>query len=319
MELTFTQYVNTKIRHSFSSYEHSVIFGQNIVSGSRISGLGAGLDQISNCVAFNTTNSENSLMGLGFGLALSETPSLFLMKQHDFALLGLDQLTNTHNVLRNGRLLAPFIVLMVVIDSGFEGPQASLSSLDEFASLSRAPIYFLSSKENIDKAFEMASAPGLHLMALSQKNMKNICIPSQLQVTDCDGAIIYKYPPNKDNPKIAVVFFGVNILIAREISEELSNKNYCVSLINIIKLSKIKLTSPLFYEITQHDTIVLIDTGKSDVHFSTDLAFNLKENGNNINLYQRGPSQKWSVVSDDAIEFDVQSVVQKIVKGTEIV
>jgi hypothetical protein len=64
---------------------------------------------------------------------------------------------------------------------------------------------------------------------------------------------------------------------------------------------------------------VLIDTGKSDVHFSTDLAFNLKENGNNINLYQRGPSQKWSVVSDDAIEFDVQSIVQKIVKGFEIV
>jgi pyruvate/2-oxoglutarate/acetoin dehydrogenase E1 component len=315
MELTFTQYVNTKIRHNFSSYEHSVIFGQNIVSGSRISGLGAGLDQISNCVALNTTNSENSLMGFGFGLALSETPSLFLMKQHDFALLGLDQLTNTHNVLRNGRLLAPFIVLMVIVDSGFEGPQASLSSLDEFASLSRAPIYFLSSKENIDRAFEMASEPGLHFMALSQKNMKNICAPSQLQVVDYDEAIIYKYLPNKEKPKIAVLFFGVNNSIAHEISEELSKKNCCVSLINIIKLSKIELSSKLFYEITQHDRIVVIDTGKSKVHFSTELVLNLKENGNNIDLYQRDASQKWSVVSDDAIEFDVQSIVQKIAKG----
>ncbi len=319
MELTFTQYVNTKIRQKFSSYEHSVIFGQNIVSGSRISGLGAGLDQISNCVALNTTNSENSLMGLGFGLALSETPSLFLMKQHDFALLGLDQLTNTHNVLRDGRLLAPFIILMVIIDSGFEGPQASLSSLDEFASLSKAPIYFLSSKENIDKAFELANEPGLHIMALSQKNMKDICTPSQLQVINCDGAIIYRYLPKKEKPKIAVVFFGVNISIAREISEEFSDKNYCVSLANIIKLSKIEMTSTLFYELSQHDRIVVIDTGKSDVHFSTDLAFNLKENGNHVDLYQRDSSQKWSVVSDDAIEFDVQSIVQKIVKGIEIV
>jgi pyruvate/2-oxoglutarate/acetoin dehydrogenase E1 component len=315
MELTFTQYVNAKIRNLFSSYEHSVIFGQNIVSGSRISGLGAGLDEIKNCVALNTTNSENSLMGFGFGLALSETPSLFMMKQHDFALLGLDQLTNTHNVLRNGRLSAPFIVLMVIVDSGFEGPQASLSSLDEFASLSRAPVYFLSSKENIDRAFEMAIEPGLHFMALSQKNMKNICAPSQLQVVDYDEAIIYKYLTNKEKPKIAVLFFGVNNSIAHEISQELSKKNYCVNLINIIKLSKIDTSSKLFYEITQHDKIVVIDTGKSKVHFSTELVLNLKENGNNIDLYQRDSSQMWSIVSNDAIEFNTQSIVKKIAKG----
>lgn len=315
MELTFAQYVNSKIRQKFSGYEHSVIFGQNIVSGSRISGLGAGLDQIDNCVALNTTNSENSLMGLGFGLALSETPSLFLMKQHDFALLGLDQLTNTHNVLRNGRLMAPFIVLMVVVDSGFEGPQASLSSLDEFASLTRAPIYFLSSKENIDKAFELSSEPGLHLMALSQKNMKSFCVPSQELIIECNEAIIYKYLPNEGVAKIAIVSFGVNISIAKEISEELSKKQYSVSLINIITLAKINLSSKVFSEMTQHDKIVVIDSGKSETHFSTDLVLNLKEYGKDINYYQRDSSPKWSVVSDDTIEFDVQLILHKILKG----
>ena len=149
--------------------------------------------------------------------------------------------------------------------------------------------------------------------------MKDICTPSQLHVINCDEAIIYRYLPKKKKPKIAVVFFGVNISIAREISEEFSDKNYCVSLANIIRLSKIEMTSTLFYELSQHDRIVVIDTGKSDVHFSTDLAFNLKENGNHVDLYQRDSSQKWSVVSDDAIEFDVQSIVQKIVKGIEIV
>jgi deoxyxylulose-5-phosphate synthase len=145
--------------------------------------------------------------------------------------------------------------------------------------------------------------------------MKNICAPSQLQVVDYDEAIIYKYLPNKEKPKIAVLFFGVNNSIAHEISEELSKKNFCVSLINMIKLSKIEISSKLFYEITQHHKIVVIDTGKSGVHFSTELVLNLKENGNNIDLYQRDVSQKWSVVSDDAIEFDVQSIVQKITKG----
>jgi pyruvate/2-oxoglutarate/acetoin dehydrogenase E1 component len=318
MELTFTQYVNKKIHEKFASYNHSVIFGQNIVSGSRISGLGAGLDQIENCVALNTTNSENSLMGLGFGLALSEIPSLFLMKQHDFALLGLDQLTNTYNVLRNGRLKAPFIVLMVVVDSGFEGPQASLSSLDEFASLTRAPIYFLSSKENIDKAFELTSEPGLHLMALSQKNMKSFCTSSQEVFMECGDAIIYRYIPNSKNAKIAVVSFGVNILVAKEVAAELSKEPYSVSLVSMNKLVKIDLSSELFSEIVQHEKIVVIDSGKSEIHFSSDLALSLKKYGKETHLYQRTSSQKWSVVSDDALEFDVQSIIQKVLRGTNI-
>jgi pyruvate/2-oxoglutarate/acetoin dehydrogenase E1 component len=315
MELNYTQYVNSKIHQKFSNYEHSVIFGQNIVSGSRISGLGAGLDQINNCVALNTTNSENSLMGLGFGLALSEIPSLFLMKQHDFALLGLDQLTNTHNVLRNGRLLAPFIVLMVVVDSGFEGPQASLSSLDEFASLIRAPIYFLSSKENIDRAFEFSSEPGLHLMALSQRNLKSICATPQEPVIEYDEAIIYRYLLNKGKAKIAVVHFGINISFAKEVTVALNKEQYSVSLVSITKLSKINLTSKLVSDIIQHDKIVVIDFGKSEIHFSTDFVLNMMKYGRDIDLYQRNSSQNWSEVSDDAIEFEVQSIVQKIVKG----
>jgi pyruvate/2-oxoglutarate/acetoin dehydrogenase E1 component len=315
MELTFTKYVNNKIRQKFSSYEHSVIFGQNIISGSRISGLGAGLDKIENCVALNTTNSENSLMGLGFGLALTGTPSLFLMKQHDFALLGLDQLTNTYNVLRDSRLKAPFIVLMVIVDSGFEGPQASLSSLDEFASLTRAPVYFLSSKESIDKAFESASEPGLHFMALSQRNMKNICLPSQEAFLDYGDAIIYKYSSNSTKAKVAVVSFGASSIVAKDVANELSKLSYSVSLVNMNKLVKLALNSELFIEIARHENIVIIDLGKSEIHFSSDLALRFKEYGKEVYLYQRNSSKNWSVVNDDALEFDTQIILQKVLKG----
>jgi hypothetical protein len=254
-------------------------------------------------------------MGLGFGLALSKTPSLFLMKQHDFALLGLDQLTNTYNVLRNGRLLAPFIVLMVVVDSGFEGPQASLSSLDEFASLTRAPTYLLSSKENIDKAFELSREPGLHLMALSQKNMKNTLFSSQDLFKEYDEAIIYSYLLHDKKAKIAVISFGVNISIAKKITAELIEKHCSVSLINILKLTKINLTSELFRQIINHDKIFVIDLGKSEIHFSTDLVYNLKECGKSVDLYQRHSNQNWSIVTDDSVEFDVKTITQKIVIG----
>jgi pyruvate/2-oxoglutarate/acetoin dehydrogenase E1 component len=152
-------------------------------------------------------------------------------------------------------------------------------------------------------------------MALSQKNMKSFCTPSRELIIEYDEAIIYKYLPNEGEAKIAVVSFGVNISIAKEISEELSKKQYSVSLINIITLAKINLSSRLFSEMTQYDKMVVLDSGKSETHFSTDLVLKLKEYGKDINFYQRDSSQKWSVVSEDAIEFDVQSIVQKILKG----
>lgn len=76
--------------------------------------------------------------------------------------------------------------------------------------------------------------------------MKSFCAPSQELIIEYDEAIIYKYLPKEGEIKIAVVSFGVNISIAKEISEELSKKQYSVSLINIIILAKINLSSKLF-------------------------------------------------------------------------
>ena len=318
MDLTYTQYVNSKIRNKFSEYSHSVIFGQNIVSGSRISGLGAGLDQINNCIALNTTNSENSLVGLGFGLSLSEIPSLFLMKQHDFALLGLDQLVNTYNVLRYDKLLAPFIIIMIIVDSGFEGPQGSLSSLDEFASLTRAPVLLLSSKESIDKAFLESSKPGLYLMALSQKNMKKICSPSEVGYIEFDEAIIHEYIVYKEIGKVAIVYFGVDLSTAIEVTERLNKENYSVNLVNFTKLSRVNLETSLFAELVKNEIFIILDSGKSEIHFSSDLALKLREMSKYVYLYQRSPSQKWSEVNDDEIEFTVNCIIERIMKGKSL-
>ena len=319
MDSTFVQYINGKIKKKFSEYNHSVIFGQNIVSGSRISGLGAGLDQIDNCLALNTINSENSLVGLGFGLSLCEIPSMFLMKQHDFALLGLDQLVNTYNVLRNGRMRAPFVILMPIVDSGFEGPQSSLSSLDEFASLTRAPVLLLSSRESIDKAFKESSKPGLYLMALSQKNMKKICSPSEVENIDFDEAIIQKHIAHKETGVIAVVSFGVDLSIAIEVTERLNNERYSVNLVNLTKLSRVNLNSRLFMELANYDEFIILDSGKSEIHFSSDLVLKLREMGKYVDLYQRTPSQKWSEVNVDQNEFTADDIVGRIMKGRDIV
>lgn len=313
MENTFTQYVNNKIKEQFSKYENSVIYGQNIVAGSRVSGLGSQLEEISGVTAVNSTNTENSLMGLGMGLAISGVPSLFLMKQHDFALLGIDQLTNTTNVLRSGRFLSPFIILMVIVDSGYEGPQASLSSLDEFASLTRVPVHFLSTRETIDLAFRNAELPGLHLMALSQKNMKKQLINSFTAMEEFEDAILYRGKVNQDKVSgILLVFFGVEISFIEKVASKVQFLETSFNIMIMSRLSKLSEKSVLFKKIITYERIIIIDTGKSEIHFSSELAWLIKANGKNVSKFQRESSVIWSEVSADELEFEVDEIVHLI-------
>lgn len=163
--------INSNLVRYLSKNKFSVVFGQNLISGSRISGLGKNLDKIKDVYAFNSTNTENSLMGLGFGLAIQGMNSFYVMKQHDFALLGLDQLTNTNKLTKALKVKGTFTILMVVVDSGYEGPQSNLYNLNEFSSLINSPIYLLNCSKSIEKAFASTESP-LRIFAVSQKYLK---------------------------------------------------------------------------------------------------------------------------------------------------
>ena len=314
INLTYTHYVNVKIREFFAKYEKSVIFGQNIVSGSRISGLGSDLEKIDGVVTINTTNSENSLMGLGFGLALSNVPSLFLMKQHDFALLALDQLTNTNNLIRNQDLAAPFILLFVIMDAGYEGPQASLNSLDEFASLTRSPVYYLSTVEAIEAAFKNASKPGLHIMALSQKRMKQKTEKSNVKTMEFSECILYRNASNNSVDPVAIIFYGSDPTMVENILSQVNNEK-SIHLFLMSQLVAIDHNTDLFNEIKKYNSIFVIDTGKSDIHFSTETAWRFNEEGIKVKVFQRISNSKWSEVSEDPIEFTQEQIMEQIMRS----
>ena len=53
------------------------------------------IEKLDKVESINTQNSENSLIGFGFGLMLSKINSIYLVKQLDFVLLGLDHIVNT--------------------------------------------------------------------------------------------------------------------------------------------------------------------------------------------------------------------------------
>ena len=129
--MKYVQYLNSLIKEQLSCQSDIVIFGQNIDAGSSLSGLTRGLS-VKKGIVINTQNSENLLVGAGFGLMLNSVSSVFFMKQMDFLLLGIDHLVNTYNIIRQVNPKASFTIFPITVDSGFEGPQSSLNNFDDF-------------------------------------------------------------------------------------------------------------------------------------------------------------------------------------------
>ena len=142
--MKLVSHINELLKKNINKNKNIVLFGQNINAGSCLSGLTKGLDLKKNNIIINTQNSENSLVGVGFGLMLQGVSSIFFMKQLDFLLLSIDQLVNTYNILRVNQINASFTIFPVTVDSGFEGPQSSLNNLDDFCSIAGIDGYSIS-------------------------------------------------------------------------------------------------------------------------------------------------------------------------------
>jgi hypothetical protein len=169
---TYVNAINAALLSCLSSVQKPVVFGQNIAAGSRIGGLTAGLDELSEAQVINTPNCENTLTAMTFGVALTGRPTCFILKQQDFLMLGVDHLVNTFNALRNRTLEAPCVFLMVVVDSGWEGPQSGMNNVSSLSDLTGIPAYFASGLEETPLAFEAAFGGGPAFLCVSQAMFK---------------------------------------------------------------------------------------------------------------------------------------------------
>ena len=312
-EVNYTQFINLKVKQFFAEKSKGVVFGQNIISGSRISGLGSGLDKLDNVKAINSTNSENALMGLGLGLALESIPSIFLMKQHDFALLGLDQLTNTVNLISSKGFKESFIVLMVVVDSGFEGPQASLNNIDDFASLTRSRVYLLNSKESIDNAFTCAKFPGLHLMVLSQKSMKKPLVNALVGAHKIGSLIKYIRNNETIKSKNLVIYTGVNLEFLNYVTEIVLANSI---ILDVMVVSDILPNNQINYDkyFEDYNKIAIIHESKSVFTASHYLATKFDVSNKSIKIFAREASEIWSTTNLDIPEYRAEEIVEFLTK-----
>lgn len=150
-----------------------LLFGENIDSGSRISGLARGLTVNPAGRILNVGNCELTHCGMGFGMLMDGGQSALFVKQLDFMLLGLDQFVNTFNIIRAGVPRASwgsFTVFVIVCDQGYQGPQSSFNGAGDFASMANVPVFCLNGAADaahvVDRHF---AAPGFRLLCLSQR------------------------------------------------------------------------------------------------------------------------------------------------------
>ena len=187
--MKYVQYINSLIKDQVIEQSDIVIYGQNIDAGSSLSGLTRRLS-VKDGLITNTQNSENLLVGVGFGLMLNNVSSIFFMKQMDFLLLGIDQLVNTYNIIRQSNPSVSFTIFPIIVDSGYEGPQSALNNFDDFCSIAGVEGYSFTNNEDARRIISnQLIKPGFRILSTGQRILREDIL--DLKVVNQDSN--YKY------------------------------------------------------------------------------------------------------------------------------
>ena len=182
----------------------TIIFGQNITTGSRISGLTNKIETIKGVEIFNTQNSESSLIGFGLGLMISKVNSIYFAKQLDFIVLGLDHIINTFNSVLLQKVKSSFSIITYIVDSGYEGPQSRFHCLSDISSMSKANCVYLVFPDDIRHSLKSMNKKGLNIFCLSQKFSKQENSPKAIY-SEKNGDY-FKYNNGKKQTLVAMGF-----------------------------------------------------------------------------------------------------------------
>ncbi len=231
--MTYYERINGLLRNEVAKPERIVLFGQNIAAGSCLSGLTRGLSVKPGGRVINTTNSENSLVGFGFGLLLGGVSGVFFMKQMDFLLLGIDQLVNTYNVIRSakGGNIGSFTIVAVVVDSGYEGPQSSLNNFADFCSIARVPGYAVTNETDAEYLISKhLTRPGFRIIGVSQRLKGREIIQSAKPLAIVGDGAIFQYSDGND---VTLVSFNFSFPQANALRETLEREGIRTAHFNV--------------------------------------------------------------------------------------
>ena len=308
--MKYIEFINSIIKDVIKRKNNLVLYGQNINAGSCLSGLTRGLCDINTGLTINTPNSENTLVGIGFGLMLNNTSSIFFMKQMDFLLLGIDHLVNTYNIIRQNKPTASFTIFPINVDSGYEGPQSALNNINDFCSIAEIEAYSFTNRIDTEQIMsKYLLKPGFRIMSPSQRLLsENI---NELEVLHQDKAChFFKYYSGSD---VSIVCFNFSLPYGITLNNELRNKGKSASLFSVNYYSSIDF-SYIINDIIESNNLIIIDDSKSINKLSDKFLNEVYKNCfiDKVIILDRSGDKNRYYPRHDKLEIDILSVIDEL-------
>lgn len=260
--MKYVECINGLLREQALTHDHLVCFGQNVNAGSCIGGFTKGIAVRPTSRIVNSTNAENSLCGFGFGLMIRGANAVFFMKQLDFLLLGIDQLVNTFNIIRNQSRppAGSFTIMPIVMDNGWQGPQSSLNTFAEFCSIASIPGYTVTNQRDAEVIIPRHMvAPGFRIIAVSQRLFKDEAIAPERVIHQSADASLFQYTEGTD---ATIVSFNFAFPQAWGLTASLAEAGIRASLFNVNSPTPIDWR-PIIDDVRRTRRLVVLDDSKS--------------------------------------------------------
>jgi len=311
--MKYIELVNNLLKQEVNKYEELVLFGQNISAGSCLGGLTRNLKVKESSKVINSTNSENSLCGFGFGLLIGGVNSILFMKQLDFLLLGIDHLVNTFNIIRNMdeiKSKASFTIMPIIVDNGYQGPQSSLNNLSDFCSIARIPGFTITN--NLDAKRIISSElvkPGFRIICPSQRLFHEEIHEEKIDFVNNDNTI-FQY---RTGSNVTIVCFNLSFSYGAELSNRLKKEGISSSLFSVnspISSDWGKIIEDL--KITKQ--LVVFEDSKS-VNTNVDTLLNHISKFCELNkkiVVKREINKDWLNPTSDIIEIKYNEIINKL-------
>lgn len=290
---------------------HAIIYGQNINSGTFISGLSRNLAAHETSRIVNTPNCEYSVCGLGFGVMMNGAHAIYYAKQLDFMLLGMDHFVNTLNFIKiaaDQSKLGSFTIVLIACDQGMQGPQSSFNSFGDMCSLARFSGFPLTNNKQADLVLrKQLVAPGFRIIALSQRMFRSELL--DLDVLDATSdANVFQYSEGDDT---TIVCFNFSLPQGLQLRQMLQERGKTAAIFSVGYMEQYDWT-PIRRSVERTKRLVVIDDSKS-VHLAGHgLISDFLEIGLSFQpTVVRRQSVDWGM-TDDAMAIDYPSLLSRL-------
>lgn len=310
--MKYIQHINARIGAQTRETPGLVLFGQNIAAGSHLSGLTKGLAVGHGGTILNTTNAENTLTGIGFGLMLEGVSSIFFVKQLDFLLLGVDQLVDTYNFIRRKEPRASYTIVPIVSDLGYHGVQSSFNNLGDIASVARIPAYTITNTADADAIISRhLIAPGFRIIAVAQRLFGAEL--TEREAVSNEDQTLFTYT---SGDAATIACFNFSFSYGEALHAKLAERNASAALFSVNSVTPTGW-EPLLKSLEKTGKLVLFDDSKSENrscdHFLA-AAYKRFPNVEVIRVERTYDGASWLFPNPDTLAVDYEALIGRILE-----